>query len=111
MRQNDNEIMKCLQDAAKKCGLRLTYTNELFFLRLLEFAQAQGENCPEGIKVVLSINEMSERLSISKRMVISSLRNLIRCGAIIRRREKNTFPQSKSATILKKQFYERSEVK
>lgn len=105
-RQNDCEIMECLQAAAKDKGVNLTYANELFFLRLLEYGQAEGENCQKGIKVVLSVGDMSDRLSISKRTVISSLHNLSICGAIFRHKEKNTFPRSKSITIINKLFYE-----
>lgn len=112
--KTDYEIMECLQTTAKDKGIKLTYTHELFFLRLLEYGKTEGVKCPEGIKVVLSVNEMSERLSISQRMVVSSLRTLSSCGAILRQRDIKTFPQSKSATILKNIFYEnyeRTEVK
>lgn len=115
VRLTDNEIFERLQSTAGKCGIRLTYTHKLFYLRLLEYASMYGSVRPEGLEISLSVNEMSSCLSITKRMVIQSLRAFVDCGVLLRysslssamTNKQNTFP-AKCVTILKREFYERS---
>lgn len=107
VRLTDNEIMERLQSVAMGCGIKLTYTHKVFFVRLLVYASGYGETCPEGIRISLSVNELSECLSISKRMVIQSLRVFSDCGILLRYKGENTFPRSADVTVLKKEFYER----
>lgn len=115
VRLTDIEIMELLQHTAEDCGIRLTYMQKIFYIRLLAYALKHGEVCPEGLKISLSVNEMSVCLSLSKRMVIKCLRLLVDCGVILRyssldnatMSKQNTFP-AKCITILKREFYERS---
>lgn len=107
VRLTDNEIFERLQSTAGDCNIRLTYTHKLFYIRLLEYAITHGASCLEGLKISLSVNEMSSCLSISKRMVIQSLRVFSDCGILLRYR-RNTFPANACVTILKQEFYERS---
>ena len=104
----DIEIMERLQSRAVTCGERLTYTHKLFYMRLLYFAARQDSDtsCPEGLKVSLTVNEMASVLNITKRMVVQSLGILSDCGILLRYNGM-TFPRS-SVTIIKKEFYERS---
>lgn len=102
----DIEIMERLQTKALSYGVRLTYTQKIFFLRLVVFAADKGEPCPEGLCVSLSVNEMASFLDISKRMVIQSLRILSDCGILLRYNGM-TFPRS-VLTIIRIEFYERS---
>jgi hypothetical protein len=106
VRLTDNEIFEKLQSTAGNCKIRLTYTQKLFYIRLLEYADKYGTSCPEGLKISLSVNEMSSCLSITKRMVIQSLRVFIDCGVLLRYR-RNTFPANACVTILKHEFYEK----
>lgn len=101
----ENNIMERLQKSAVSHGLRLTYTQQTFYLRLVSYAIEKGELCPEGLKLSLSINDMVSSLNISKRMVIKSLKNLSDCG-ILFRYNGMTFPRSMT-TVIKKEFYER----
>lgn len=105
----DNEIMVLLQKEALTYGVKLTYTQKVFYLRLLMYAMSEGEPCSEGLKVSLSVNDMSSCLSISKRMVVNSLRVLSDCGILLRYKGENTFPRSSDVTVMKKQFFERKE--
>jgi len=105
-RMTDNEIFERLQSTAGDYGIRLTYTHKLFYVRLLAYASEHGEVCPEGLKVSLSVNEMSTCLSITKRMVEQSLRAFSDSGILLRNIKKS-FPRS-CDTVLKKEFYERS---
>lgn len=115
VRLTDIEIMELLQHTAENCGIRLTYMQKIFYIRLLAYALKHGEVCPEGLKISLSVNEMSVCLSLSKRMVIKCLRLLVDCGVILRyssldsatTSKQNTFP-AKCITVLKREFYERS---
>ena len=102
----DIEIMERLQTKALSCGVWLTYTQKVFFLRLVSYAADKGQPCSEGLRVSLSVNEMPSFLNISKRMVIQSLRVLSDCGILLRYNGM-TFPRS-VFTIVKKKFYERS---
>jgi len=102
----DNEIMERLQTTALSYGVRLTYTQKLFYLRLVSYAADKGEPCPEGLKVSLSVIEMAFFLDVSKRMIIQSLRIFSDCGILLRYNGM-TFPRS-VMTIIKKEFYERS---
>lgn len=102
----DIEIMERLQTKALSYGVRLTYTQKLFFLRMVAYAADNGKTCPEGLRISLSVNEMASVLDISKRMVIQSLRVLSDCGILLRYNGM-TYPRS-VFTIIKKEFYERS---
>lgn len=110
-RATDLEIMERLQSKAASCGTHLTYTQMLFFLRLVTYADSQEDSiCPEGLCVSLSVNELVSTLHVTKRMVSQSLRILSDCGILLRHKgEKNSFPPVPSTTILRKEFYERSE--
>lgn len=101
----DIEIMERLQKKALSNGVRLTYTQKIFFLRLVSYTADKGEPCPEGLRISLSVDEMTSFLNISKRMVIQSLRILSDCGILLRYNGM-TFPRS-ILTIIKKEFYER----
>lgn len=103
----DVTIMERLQSAADSRGVHLTYTQNLFFLRLLRYAMKHGVPCREGLNVTLTVDEMVEVLEIKKRMVILSLRNLSDCGALLRY-DGGTFPRSACETIIKREFFERS---
>lgn len=109
-RATDLEIMERLQAKALSCGTHLTYTQKLFFLRLLSYADSQDNSlCPDGLCVSLSVNEMVSTLNVTKRMVIQSLRILSDCGILLRYKgATNTFPPVASITVLKREFYERS---
>lgn len=102
----DNEIMKRLQASALAYGVRLTYAQKVFYLRLVAYAAVNGESCPEGLKIYLSVNEMAAFFDISKRMVTKCLRIFTDCGILLRYNGM-TFPRS-AITIIKKEFYERS---
>lgn len=103
----DNEIMEQLQSEALGKGVKLTYTQKLFYVRLLRYGLEHGILCPDGISVSLSVNELTRQLSISKRMVIQSLRILCDCGILLRYKGERSFPRGSDTTILKKEFYER----
>lgn len=104
----NNEIMERLQASALAYGICLTYTQKAFYLRLIAYAADNGESCTEGLKISLSVNEMATFLNISKRMVIQCLRIFTDCG-ILFRYNGMTFPRS-VITIIKKEFYERSNI-
>lgn len=104
----DNEIMERLQGEALGKGIKLTYTQKLFFVRLLRYGLEQGNVCPDGISVSLSVNDMTHQLSISKRMVIQSLRVLSDCGILLRYKGEKSFPRGADTTVIKSEFYERS---
>lgn len=108
-RLTDNTIMLRLQSTAVSRGIKITYTQKLFYIRLLVYASKHGESCPEGFKISMSVDELSDCLSISKRMVIQSLRVLSDCGILLRYKGERSFPRSADVTILKKEFYERSD--
>ena len=102
----NNEIMERLQASALAYGIRLTYTQKAFYLRLIAYAADNGKFCTEGLKISLSVIEMATFLNISKRMVIQCLRIFTDCGILLRYNGM-TFPRS-VITIIKKEFYERS---
>lgn len=104
----DNEIMEQLQSEALSKGVKLTYTQKLFYVRLLRYGLEYGNVCPEGISVSLSVDELTSQLSISKRMVIQSLRVLCDCGILLRYKGEKSFPRVSNTTVLKREFYERS---
>lgn len=104
----DVVIMERLQSAAASRGVHLTYTQNLFFLRLLRYAVNHGVSCREGLSVTLTVDEMVEVLEIKKRMVILSLRNLSDCGILLRY-EGGTFPRSACDTIIRRKIFERGE--
>lgn len=106
-RKTDNEIMEAMQSTAASKGVTLTYTHKLFFLKLLAYASKYGETCPEGVKIFMSVQDLSEYLSISRRMVAQSLKLLTECDIIQRHKGKNSFPRSTNTTILKKEYYEK----
>lgn len=103
----ENELIEDLQYAAASKGINLTYTHKLFFLKLLDYARENGDYCPEGIKILMSIEDLSKCLSISSRMVSQSLKIFKDCGIILRCENKKTFPRSTNVTILKKEYYEK----
>lgn len=111
MRKTDNEIIETLQAAAAKKGVKLTYTHKLFFVKLLTYACKYGQNCPEGIMVLMPIDDLAAYLSISTRMVSQSLKVLRDCDIIIRCRGEKKFPRGISRTIIKKEYYETGEGK
>lgn len=101
----ENEIIERLQSTAVSQGVNLTYTHKVFFLKLLDYAKIHGERCPEGMQVLMSVSNLSEKLSISPRMVTQSLQVFRKCGIIQRREGEKTFPRSISTTVLRKEFY------
>jgi len=77
----ENDILLRLNAAAKTAGVRLSYSNKIFFLRLLDAAE-----CRNGIyRTFLTVNEFSESFNMPKRTVVDSLRRLSACNAIVRR--------------------------
>lgn len=108
MMATDIEIMERLQSRAVTCGKRLTYTHKLFYMRLLNYAAGEKALCPEGLKVSLTVSEMTSVLNITKRMVVQALKNLSDCGILLRYKGEKSFPPNADITIIKKEFYERS---
>lgn len=102
----ENDIIEKLQSTAINKGVNLTYTHKLFFLKLLDYAKEHGESCPEGMQILVSVSNLSKKLSISPRMVTQSLQVFRECGIIQRRAGEKTFPRSISTTVLKKEFYD-----
>lgn len=109
MMKTDNEIIETIQAAAGEKGINLTYTHKLFFVKLLTYACKYGQNCPEGIMVIMPIKDLAEHLSISSRMVSQSLKVLCDCGIIMRYMGEKSFPRGISRTIIKKEYYETGE--
>lgn len=105
--KTDNEIIENLQSTAANKGVNLTYTHKLFFLKLLNYACKYGYVCPEGIKVFMSVADLSKYLSVSRRMVSQSLKVFTDCDIILRCEGEKTFPRSTNITILKKEYYEK----
>jgi len=102
---SEKEIFSRLARAAEAEGIVLTYTNKLFFLRLLNFAE-QAEYDEDGeLTVDLSVQGLSEALRIPLRTSIQSLSRLTACGALCRIEGKKTFPRSSTITTINKIYY------
>jgi|GEM_PF-3214908 len=102
----DFEIFMKLNTAAKRTDVKLTYTNKLFFIRLLNLCTLEGEETKEGYKIRMSALELADKLDISSKMVIKSVDTLVACGAV-KRYVTNKKLQESYDTILTPQFYEK----
>lgn len=101
MRATDMEIMERLQSSASACGIRLTFTHKVFFLRLVDYAISVNDVVGDGLRISLSEDDMAATFAISKRMVTQSLRVLCDCGILLR------YTGMVFTTVAKKEFFER----
>ena len=101
MRATDMEIMERLQSRASACGIRLTFTHKVFFLRLVDYAISVNDVVGDGLRISLSEDDMAATFAISKRMVTQSLRVLCDCGILLR------YTGLVFTTVAKKEFFER----
>lgn len=101
------EILSRLTKEALANGMSLTYMHKFFFLRLLDYAEKNGEYTEMGLSVSLSVTELSQALKIPLKTVSYSLKNLLSCGVIYRLDGEKTFPRSPSMTIINKKIYEK----
>lgn len=101
------EILSRLTKEALANGKSLTYMHKFFFLRLLDYAEKNGEDTGAGLSVSLSVTELSQVLKIPLKTVSYSLKNLLSCGVLYRVDGEKTFPRSPSMTIINKKIYEK----
>lgn len=95
------DIMERLQSRASACGIRLTLTHKVFFLRLVDYAISVNDVVGDGLRFSLSEDDMAATFAISKRMVTQSLRVLCDCGILLR------YKGMVFTTVAKKEFFER----
>lgn len=101
MRATGMDIMERLQSRASACGIRLTLTHKVFFLRLVDYAISVNDVVGDGLRISLSEDDMAATFAISKRMVTQSLRVLCDCGILLR------YKGMVFTTVAKKEFFER----
>lgn len=103
-----NEILLRLQTAAKENDISLTYTNNLVYLKLLEYAQENKEkhdvvvSGARGVRFEITTFGFAEYCGVSPRIVTESLSKFSKCGII----KYTTAKPRPSVVMLYKQFYE-----
>lgn len=93
----------------EKKSLVFTYDTNIFYLRMLSYALENGEECPEGLMLRLTVDNMVNILQYSGGMTQKSLSCLSKCGVIKRVDENGKSAPVKgrlASTILKREFYE-----
>lgn len=103
----ESEILARLTKVALTNGMTLTYMHKFFFLRLLDYAEKNGENTETGLSVALSVSGLSNALNIPLKTVSYSLKSLVSCGVLYRENGEKTFPRSPSLTIINNKIYEK----
>lgn len=105
----EREILSRLTKMASEKNVNLTYSHKLFFLRLLEYADAQDNDTPEGLTVYLSVKDLAKTLNVPFRTTIQCINRLTTCGAIRRYNELVGWGRSPSETVINKSIYEKRE--
>lgn len=103
----ESEIFLRLTQAARETNVGLTYTNKVFFLRLLKLAKRSGEENEAGISVALSVQKMASIIDMPAQTIMQSLNRLADCGAVIRVNGGSRRIAAK--TILARRFFEKEE--
>lgn len=90
---SDNEVVLRLGELAKQSGVRLTYSQNMFYLSLLHYAEKHGvfDEETQEYYLQLSVAEFVEKLHSPHTTVIKSLKLLSDCGAIRRVKHKRAF--------------------
>lgn len=105
----ESEIIERLNDIALGKKIKLTYTNKLFFLNLLEIANIYGFKTQDGLEIELSNNQLAACMNISPSIVSQSIRKLKKCGVIIRKTGRKSF--SPYITIIKNDWIKNQNLK
>jgi DNA-binding transcriptional regulator GbsR (MarR family) len=109
IQEQENSWLAIAPEEEKK-KFKITYDTNIFYLRMLNYAVENGEVCPEGLFIRLTIAEMVKILGYSGGKTQKSISSLSKCG-IIRRTDDSGIeaPATRipATTILKKEFYEK----
>lgn len=103
-RLSNNELLKKLQSAAEAAGISVTYKTNVFYVKLLDKALAEGVDTASGVSLTMSVVELAECAEVSGRFAENALKRLSQCGVIVRNKVGKTV-----TTIFVRSFYEEQE--
>ncbi|MCL2321823.1 MAG: hypothetical protein FWC47_06930 [Oscillospiraceae bacterium] len=99
----ETEILLRLNKTAKEKNINLTYSQKLFFLRLLNYMVS---NKLEDYTITMAIENMAKTLNFSKSTVAVGLIRLEACGAIMRMVGASQFQRKPYTIILNNKIIE-----
>lgn len=106
-RASVNDILIRIQAVASKKEVKLTYTNKMVYLKLIDFAEENSTmDFPVWIRCQIKTIELARYCSVSPRIITETLRRLHQCG-IIKYTVKHPYP---SVIQLYKTYYEKKDI-
>ena len=100
-----NDVLINIQTAAKKHGVRLTYSNSKVYLKMLEYtgqSECSSIEDSKGVRFNSTTLDLAEFCEVSPRIITETLRKFVECGLI-----KYTVNHPNPSTILMyRQFFE-----
>jgi len=99
-----NNLLTLLKNQSDNKGVKLNLSHIAFYVRLLGCAYSKGEECEEGLKISMSVEEMSKACEVTKTKVMEALNRLSDCGIILRYKGENSFPRHPNDTVLLWEF-------
>lgn len=102
---NVNDILAKIQTVSQEKGIRLTYTNMMVYLKLIEYAkknESAAVNYYNSVRFSVTTVGLAKYCSVAPRMITDTLNKLSECGII---KYKINKPKPSIVTLLKC-FYE-----
>ena len=101
---NSNQILYRLNSAALEKGIDLTEFQKILYLRILDYALANGEVSAEGLILELKTDDYVRLFNVAKGGLPAFFKKLSECGIILRF---NNGTRKAATIVLKKEFYQK----
>jgi hypothetical protein len=83
-RMTDREILSAVKKQVEDSGAKITNTQGIFFIELVDYAIQKGERTGEGLRIYLTEDNMVDIFNVSKSFVIKTMALFTRAGIIER---------------------------
>lgn len=97
-----NDIMAKIQAIANENGVKLSYTNKMVYLKMIEYAENNSiVDYSVWTRIEVTTVSLSEICQVSKTIITETLHKLEKCGII---KYKRRHPNSSVLTLYKKYY-------
>lgn len=84
VRMTDKDILATVKEQVEKNGGKITNTQGMFILDLIDYAIEKGDRTSQGLRIYLTEDDMSSMFGVSKSFVIKAMEVFTTNGIIDR---------------------------